>query len=405
MVDRPIGRALDPKHNSLNFLRLLLALGVVYSHACELGWLGYRNIVIHGTSLGTISVYGFFGISGYLIAGSATKNGFGRYLWQRFLRILPAFWICLLVTAFVIAPTAWLLREPVRCHLGCYINLRPGPFSYVYSNVFLKINQPWVTRKGPAAYISNFSLWTLLYEFLCYLFVGILAAAGFLRHRKRAAAVTLILAGILATTTLDHRLNGMFTVTENTIPMQFMVLSIIFMGGSLIYLYRDRLPDSGILAVICLSAFVGSLYLPTYGHTPTQGLTASSLGAVLIAYPILWLGAHLPCQRIGAKNDYSYGIYIYAFPVTCLLVVLNGDRLGFVPFMIVTVLLTVPFAIASWWLIEKRVLQLKKIEWPPWRSARIPSGEAAVVSSALVFETGESMRRSHAPLPHTRPPV
>jgi peptidoglycan/LPS O-acetylase OafA/YrhL len=387
--DRSIGSALDPKNNSLNFIRLVLALGVVYSHACELGWLGYRNVVINGTSLGTISVYGFFGISGYLITGSAMRNGFGRYLWQRFLRIFPAFWICLLVTAFVIAPTVWIFRASPRCDIGCLLRLHPGPLSYVFSNAYLRLNQPWVTHRGPAAAIGDLSLWTLMYEFLCYLLLGVLAAVGLLRNRIWTAVVALILGAVLATTTLNHHLNGLFTTRENTIPMQFMVLSVIFLGGSLVYLYRERVPDSGWLAGITGVAFVASLYLPTYGYTPTQGLTASSLGAILIVYPMLWLGAHLPFQRIGAKNDYSYGVYIYAFPVTCLLIILNGDRLGFTLFMIVTFLLTAPFAFASWWIIEKHALKLKKLEWPPWQSLKTHSGgvpappPAQTVSPAL----------------------
>ena len=98
---KAIGVALDPKRNSLNFLRLVLAFSVVYAHASELGWFGLHDVVVNDTGLGTIAVYGFFGISGYLIAGSASRNSVGRYLWQRFLRIFPAFWVCLVVTAFV----------------------------------------------------------------------------------------------------------------------------------------------------------------------------------------------------------------------------------------------------------------------------------------------------------------
>ena len=54
-----------------------------------------------------MAVVGFFGISGYLITGSAERSRPLRYLWQRFLRIFPAFWVCLVVTAFVIGAIAW----------------------------------------------------------------------------------------------------------------------------------------------------------------------------------------------------------------------------------------------------------------------------------------------------------
>ncbi len=89
-VVRTIGDALTGKPDSLNFLRLVLALTVLLSHARGLGGFGQGGL-INGTTLGTIAVYGFFGISGYLIAASALRNRGGRYLWQRCLRILPAF--------------------------------------------------------------------------------------------------------------------------------------------------------------------------------------------------------------------------------------------------------------------------------------------------------------------------
>ncbi len=138
---RTIGVAVDPKRNSLNFLRLVLAFCVVYSHASDLGWWGYRNVVVNGNELGTIAVYGFFGISGYLIAGSATRNSVGRYLWQRFLRIVPALWVCLVVTAFAFGAIALAINPLPHCGYVCYLKLHPGPFSFVYSNALVKLNQ------------------------------------------------------------------------------------------------------------------------------------------------------------------------------------------------------------------------------------------------------------------------
>ncbi len=143
--------------------------------------------------------------------------------------------------------------------------------------------------------------------------------------------------------------------------MDFMVLSLGFLGGTLIYLYRDRVPDSALLAIVCIIAFVATLYLPSYGYVPTLHLTPSSFGVFLLAYPLLWLGAHLPFHWIGTKNDYSYGVYIYAHPLTLLLVYLRAERVGFWPFMLLTASVTFAFAVASWWLIEKHALRLKKV--------------------------------------------
>jgi peptidoglycan/LPS O-acetylase OafA/YrhL len=280
----------------------------------------------------------------------------GRYLWQRFLRIFPAFWVCLVVTAFAFGAIA-LAKNPLpHCGYVCYLKLRPGPFSYIYSNGLLKLNQLNVANSK--LFLANGSLWTLFFEFLCYLLLAALSFVGVLQHR---AWVALIAAGIffaLLITTLDPSLESMFNGGSNYILMNFMVLSLAFLSGTLIYLYRERVPDSVLLAGVCVVAFVATLHLPTEGHDWT--LNPSKFGVFLLAYPMLWLGAHLPCYWIGSKNDYSYGVYIYAYPLTQLLVSLGADRLGFWPFMGLTASVTLAFAVASWWLIEKHALRLKK---------------------------------------------
>jgi peptidoglycan/LPS O-acetylase OafA/YrhL len=360
-----IGGALDPKRNSLNFLRLVLAFCVVYSHACELAWLGFRDVVVDYTSLGTIAVYGFFGISGYLIAGSAARNSVGRYLWQRFLRIFPAFWVCLVVTALALGAIGLAITPVPHCGFACYLKLHPGPFSFIYSNAHLKLDQLAVAP--PELDLANGSLWTLFYEFLCYLLLAALSFLGVMRHRGWVALITLGIFAALLVTTLVPGLNSMFNLGRNVVPMDFMVLSLGFLGGTLIYLYREQVPDSAPLAIICIIAFVATQYLPTGGHPWAFRLTPSNLGVFLLAYPLLWLGAHLPFYWIGAKNDYSYGVYIYAYPLTQLLAHLGARRAGFVPFMLLLASVTLAFAVASWWLIEKHALQLKKASWPTGR--------------------------------------
>ena len=359
MRSKAIGVALDPKRNSLNFLRLVLAFSVVYSHASEVAWLGFRNVVFNNTTLGTIAVYGFFGISGYLIAGSASRNSVGRYLWQRFLRIFPGFWVCLVVTGLAFGAIALAINPVPHCGYDCYLNLHPGPFSFVYSNALLKMNQ--VAVATPAVFLGNGSLWTLFFEFLCYLLLAALSFFGVMRHRGWVALITLGIFIALVITTLVPSLNSMFDVYHNFIPMNFMVLSLGFLGGTLIYLYREQIPDSALLAIVCIVAFAATLYLPSYGYVPTFRLTPSSFGVFLLAYPLLWLGAHLPFYWIGAKNDYSYGVYIYAYPLTQLLVPLHAERLGFWPFMLLTASITLAFAVTSWWLIEKHALRLKGV--------------------------------------------
>jgi peptidoglycan/LPS O-acetylase OafA/YrhL len=105
---RSIGEAFSPRHNSLNFLRLAFCLTVIVSHAITLGGFGSEWILGDRTTIAVPALYGFFCLSGFLIAGSATKNRVGRYLWQRFLRIMPGYWVCIVVTSFIIGSIAWI---------------------------------------------------------------------------------------------------------------------------------------------------------------------------------------------------------------------------------------------------------------------------------------------------------
>ena len=357
-----LGERFSTQHNSLNFLRLCLALMVVFSHAVPAGAFGNEEI-LNGTGFGTVAVYGFFGISGYLIAGSAVRNGAGRYLWQRFLRIFPGFWVCLIVTAFVFGVVGWLSSPLHHCGLSCYFNARSGPFDYVYRDWFLKYNQNAISGTPigvPLSLTWNSSLWTLFYEFLCYLLLVGLSLTGLLRRRVWVLLGSAGLWGTVALITVTPSLNHHFNVFDNWAVMNFLKFATIFMVGAVIYLYRERIPDSGWLALGCTAIFVGGLWLPTAGQAPAYTFTTSDLCAPFVAYPLLWLGIHLPFQRVGARNDYSYGIYIYAFPVTQLLVIWGAWRLGYPVFALLCVLGTIPFAVGSWWFIEKRALSWKK---------------------------------------------
>jgi peptidoglycan/LPS O-acetylase OafA/YrhL len=359
-----LGQNFDPKRNSLNFLRLVLALTVIASHAIGLGqfgndWIGNRS------TIGEVAVYGFFGISGYLIAGSAVRNSFGRYLWQRFLRIFPAFWVCLVVTAFGFGVIAWLY-VPGHGSLWTYLTQSGGPIDYLSHNYLLRIKQQTIsgTLAGvPYASVWNGSLWTLFYEFVCYVMLGLLALTRILRRRLLVVllAASVWVAEIVVTSVPG--LNAHVNALNNPDLMRVLILVPIFLTGTLIYLYQETLPDSGWLAIGSGVLVVVGLALPLGNTLPGYTLTSMDLTAAFITYPLLWLGVHLPLQRVGATNDYSYGMYIYAFPIQQLLALWGIYRWGYVPYLLSAVVLTAAAAVASWWLIEKRALRLKA--WSP----------------------------------------
>ena len=244
----------------------------------------------------------------------------------------------------------------------------------MFHNALLSINQAQVSGTPQTDYLPpslsawNPSLWTLSYEFLCYLILLALAICGLLRRRMVVLMMTGSLLLAVAVITLTPTYSAHFNELQNLRIMNLMKLASVFLVGSLIYLYRQRIPDSGWLALGCASALVASLWLPNDGKSPDLAFTMSRYFAPLIAYPLLWLGAHLPFQKVGAKNDYSYGIYIYAYPVQWMLATAGLVALGYYPFMFLVMATTAIAAIASWWLIEKHALKLKgvRVPLPPW---------------------------------------
>jgi peptidoglycan/LPS O-acetylase OafA/YrhL len=358
MADEPrqqyLGLSLDPKRNSLNFLRLLLAITVLVTHSRSIGGFGGEP-AIHGTTFATVAVYGFFGISGYLIAGSAEGRSAGRYLWQRCLRILPGFWVALIITAFGLAWLGWLGAH----HHGGYLSIkRHSPFGFVANNWWLDMRQFKI-----GSTVWNGSLWTLFYEFLCYLILLGLALAGVLGRRTWMLAIAGGLWLSQALITITPGQDTYFNVYHNWQLMALIKFAAVFLVGSAVYLWRDRIPDSGWLALACAVLFTASLTLP--GDLPSFYFRPDALGAPLVAYPLLWLGVHLPFDRVGRANDYSYGTYIYAYPVSVLLAIWHANRLGFVPFALLCVIATAPLAVCSWWLIEKKAMSLRRIRWRP----------------------------------------
>ena len=380
--------AFSSRRNSLNFLRLVLALSVVFSHSITIGHFGSESL-LDETTLGTLAVYGFFAISGYLIAGSATRNGVGRYLWQRFLRIFPAFWICLMVTASVFGLIAWYHYNPglsSKCGVHCYVFQPNGPLGYVARNALLQINQPKISGTLPGGFWAlgwNGSLWTLEFEFLCYLLLAALSVVGLLRRRAIVAFMTGIVwitqCVIISVPTLARTFSPFNTWGEIQLfgirleTMRVLELVSIFLTGALLYLYRDVIPDSGGIAVLTVILVLVGFILPIGLKIPYYYSTGIGFTSVFLAYPLIWLGIHLPFSKIGAVNDYSYGIYIYAFPVQQMLVIWGVNAWGYWPYTAVTIVVVMALAVASWWLVEKHALKLKHIGM----ERRVPASSSA----------------------------
>ena len=100
--------------------------------------------------------------------------------------------------------------------------------------------------------------------------------------------------------------------------------------------------------------------------------------ALPATYGILALSAAIK-TRWCSKNDISYGVYIYAFPVQILLIIFGSASLGWILNAILTFAITIGLAWLSWLYVEKPALALKDRQLLRIRRNR-PAGTVAASS-------------------------
>ncbi|WP_250281191.1 MULTISPECIES: acyltransferase family protein [unclassified Frankia] len=347
------------RDNSLNFLRLVFALTVVVVHAWALG--GFGLVRIGDYDPASVAVDGFFVVSGFLITRSRLGvGGTARFLWHRTLRIMPGFWASLLVVAFLCAPLAW--RHERGSFDGYPVTGPHGAVQYVLANSLLRVRfydvagtPSAVPFPPPGSGIPigwNHSMWTLYWDALCYLGIAVLAIFGVIQRRRALVAVVtaclwaVVVLRELAPGYTPGPLGGVFAGGVGRFVL-------MFLAGCVLYLYADRIPLSGKLAAGCAAVLAVSMFLDD----------PHILLNLPLAYLCIWLGIRLPLHRVGAGHDFSYGLYIYSFPVQQLAAVYGVQRHGVVAYFALCLSVTAVAAVLSWFCIERPALRLKS--WTP----------------------------------------
>lgn len=289
----PISHWLDRNQpNALNLLRLVFALSVIVSHGFALmspGGIGSQNRV----SLGAIAVNGFFAISGFLITGSWLASP-ERYLRARVGRIVPGFVVALGFSASVAAASAgpqWLsyLRSLNAESLIAGVATLSGG----------ALDQPLAFPLGPWPHTVNGPMWTIAIEFGCYLGIAILGTLGLLSKKP------LILS--LFAFSLIFAFRNVQTAAPGWGEQSWPRFATYFGAGVVLNLYRTVVPKSWLLAV------ASAIGLALTFETRWYFLTMPTLGVYLLFFSAYSLPGW--ARSIGAKNDISYGVYLYAFPL------------------------------------------------------------------------------------------
>jgi len=299
---------------------------------------------IFGTlSLGELGVDGFFLVSGYLITQSFENSAsMFSYLLSRVLRIYPAFMIAFALSIIIVGPLSGADMNALRGTGWMqlyYMLLLAGP---ILPNAFAGLHYPFL----------NGAMWTIPYEFSCYLFIPTFGLFGELWRRRILVFLLMVLLLVSAFVPIG---NNAFTLPSNFSgpPKDAVRFASLFLSGATFYIFRDHISYRNDLAIIAAIALLGSLF-----NHATEVLAMGTLGG----YLIFWF-AFLKCtprlNRINKETDVSYGVYLYAWPIQNLLIKFVP---GITPLlvMILTTISAAALAILSWNLIEKPSLSFKR---------------------------------------------
>ncbi len=329
---------MDERRNNFAAVRLALASLVILSHAPELvDGNRSRELLtrLFGTlSFGEVAVDGFFLVSGYLVLASHLRTpSLADYLAKRVLRIVPGFTVAFLLSTYLVGalaggePGAIPLWRVMRGLLLLDQPRVPGAFA--------ELHYPFV----------NGAMWTIPHEFRCYLLVPVLGALGVLAGRGRYAA---LLAALALAYALRRDLAALPGLRGLDLP-SLLRFALLFACGGAFRLWGERIRYTGRGAALAAAVLVPAMF--------SRSLAEPAF-AVCGGYLILWFALAVRPLRPRApadRPDPSYGLYLYAWPVQCLLVLYVP---GLSPWAgaALTWLVALGLGLLSWRLVEAPAL-------------------------------------------------
>jgi len=281
----------------------------------------------------------FFALSGFLVAGSLFRNSLADFLTLRMIRILPALFFEVLISALVIGPAL--------TSLGFFDYFNHEKFFRYFLNIagVIQYELPGLFLDNPNPKTVNQQLWTIPYELECYVALAGLAIIGATRRPRVLVVTAVALTFALAAWSIHQGRIGPTSFLEGRLSV------LVFLWGVVLFVFRNKIPLNGwIAALAAVGAWVSVLRYET-----------AYLGTLAMAYLTIWLGLQNPPRvRLIAGADYSYGMYLYGFVIQQSVVrcLPQEYRVWWLTGPIALVLSAV-VAYVSWTLLEKKVLQRK----------------------------------------------
>ncbi len=363
-----------PRFALFDGLRAIAAFSIVVTHASGITTFGATDDVIGPlTARLNAGVAAFFVISGFLLYrpfvlarfSDRPAPGTGRYLWRRVLRIVPAFWVAMVVL-----------------ELWPGLNNFPGDQPWRYFLFGQNLDRFTLDGGiGPA--------WSLCIEAEFYVVLPLWAyAARRLRPSARAeltAFAVLAVASVLART-LVHA-HAPVSPLSYTLPLNL----FWFAPGLMLAVLSAQWQASGhkprparwlgdhawvcwaaALAVLILSANVGLPRDLLFRYSDRTWLAEHVLygvfGALLVLPGVVgdghrgWVQAFLGHRVMAWLGLISYGVFLYHLPVAPKLLGIQDDvPLPFVAYTAALTAVAIAYGAASYYLLERPILKYKDV--------------------------------------------
>ncbi len=337
MVSKKLGDSLSTRENNFDFIRLIAALAVIFSHSYDLTSNYFKEPLRlfsnNENSIGEVAVALFFITSGFLITQSYTRtSSISKYFYSRFLRIYPGLICVVLCTVFIIGPLLTQLS-----FYDYFSDIKTLKYLFNLTSLKISFHLPGVFAQNPFPMDAlNGSLWSLPYELLCYIVVALI---GSLIERKYLVVFILTIISFLFLALMT--------------PAKLLIYGMYFLYGAMVYIYRYKIN-------LNLSVFVllSTILIINLGYNPSS-ILKNVVNGFCLSYIVMFLAIikSASLNNFSRYGDFSYGLYVWAFPVQQLIEFYYG--LGHFQNFLISSVITFLLAYISWHFIEKRFLRLK----------------------------------------------
>lgn len=345
-LEIPFLKTLNREDNRFDILRLLAAWLVLFSHCYPLGGRPTLEPLLKHVgvdSLGGAGVVIFFVLSGYLVSMSLERSqNMLEFARRRALRIYPALVVVCLLCVGLLGPLMTTLS---------LVEYASSPMTWDYfrnlSAVSIRFQLPGFVSGNPLPGVVNGSLWSLTYEITCYVVLAALALVPGTLRGKVAVALMLLVGLFLLRPAVPPA-----SPLDKFLGLDYyhVKLGLVFALGAVFGCWRDRIRPLLWPALLALA-----------GVAVTGGALQMLLFLLGLGTLAMWLalyGKWLP--RIPARiGDWSYGAYLYGFPVQQVLAHYKLHEFSFAAYVAVCTVVTFALAGLSWHGVEKQALRWK----------------------------------------------